>query len=228
MVRKCTPADEKIWVEMNREFMAYEYEDENMWESPLDKGDPAEVFRWILSEPEGGNALFMVEDGGCPIGFMNTVIFYSVWAHGKVLFLDDFFIREPYRGKGHGRAALAELAHTGLGAAAGAASGGGHQPQRGQVLSKRGLWPTGDQFVLQVFADRVKLRPKRPILALCPVLFLGKQYNGNERRRLHGSDQGGEIHCRAAKGKEFDAGGAGGTAGCQQQVRVPLGKRAFP
>ena len=40
---------------------------------------------------------------------MNTVIFYSVWAHGKVLFLDDFFIREPYRGKGYGRAALAEL-----------------------------------------------------------------------------------------------------------------------
>ena len=45
MVRRCTPADERIWVEMNREFMAYEYEDENVWESPLDKGDPAEVFR---------------------------------------------------------------------------------------------------------------------------------------------------------------------------------------
>ena len=109
MVRRCTPADERIWVEMNREFMAYEYEDENVWESPLDKGDPAEVFRRILSEPEGGSALFMVEDEGRPIGFMNTVIFYSVWAHGKVLFLDDFFIREPYRGKGYGRAALAEL-----------------------------------------------------------------------------------------------------------------------
>ena len=109
MVRRCTPADERIWVEMNREFMAYEYEDKNVWESPLDKGDPAEVFRRILSEPEGGSALFMVEDEGRPIGFMNTVIFYSVWAHGKVLFLDDFFIREPYRGKGYGRAALAEL-----------------------------------------------------------------------------------------------------------------------
>ena len=89
MVRRCTPADERIWVEMNREFMAYEYEDENVWESPLDKGDPAEVFRRILSEPEGGSALFMVEDEGRPIGFMNTVIFYSVWAHGKVLFLDE-------------------------------------------------------------------------------------------------------------------------------------------
>ena len=109
MVRKCTPADEKIWVEMNKEFMAYEYEDENVWESPLDKGDPAEVFRWILAEPDGGNALFIVEDQGRPIGFMNTVIFHSVWAHGKVLFLDDFFIREPYRGMGYGRAALADL-----------------------------------------------------------------------------------------------------------------------
>ena len=109
MVRKCAPADEKIWVEMNKEFMAYEYEDENVWESPLDKGDPAEVFRWILAEPDGGNALFIVEDQGRPIGFMNTVIFHSVWAHGKVLFLDDFFIREPYRGMGYGRAALADL-----------------------------------------------------------------------------------------------------------------------
>ncbi len=109
MVRKCTPADEKVWVEMNREFMAYEYEDENVWESPLDKGDPAEVFRWILAEPDGGNVLFIVEDQGQPIGFMNTVIFHSVWAHGRVLFLDDFFIRKPYRGKGYGRKALADL-----------------------------------------------------------------------------------------------------------------------
>ena len=108
-VRKCRSEDEGIWVELNREFMAYEYEEENVWESPLEKGDPAEIFRAVLSEPESANLLLMIENDGQPIGFMNTVIYYSIWAHGKVLFLDDFFIREPFRGRGCGRAALTEL-----------------------------------------------------------------------------------------------------------------------
>lgn len=108
-VRKCRLEDEGVWVKLNREFMAYEYEDENVWESPLEKGDPAEIFRAILQEPDGANLLLMVESDGYPIGFMNTVVFYSIWAHGKVLFLDDFFISEPYRGKGYGHAALTEL-----------------------------------------------------------------------------------------------------------------------
>ena len=46
--------------------------------------------------------------------------------------------------------------YTGLGAVAGAASGRGHQPQGGQVLSEGGLWPAGDQFVLQVSAEGIK------------------------------------------------------------------------
>lgn len=108
-VRKCRPEDEGIWAALNREFMAYEYEDENVWESPLEKGDPAEIFRAVLAEPNGATLLLMIERDGQPIGFMNTVVFYSVWAHGKVLFLDDFFIREPFRSKGYGRAALAAL-----------------------------------------------------------------------------------------------------------------------
>ena len=108
-VRKCRLEDESVWVKLNREFMAYEYEDENVWESPLEKGDPAEIFRAILLEPDGANLLLMVENDGHPIGFMNTVVFFSIWAHGKVLFLDDFFISEPYRSKGYGHAALTEL-----------------------------------------------------------------------------------------------------------------------
>lgn len=108
-VRLCRPEDEAIWTALNREFMTYEYEDENVWESPLEKGDPAEIFRAILARPDGANLLFMVELDGQPIGFMNTVAFQSVWAHGRVLFLDDFYLREAYRGRGNGRAALAAL-----------------------------------------------------------------------------------------------------------------------
>ena len=77
MIRKCCPEDEKIWVELNREFMAYEYADENVWESLLDKGDPAVIFRRIMAEPDGANLLFMLEENGQPIGFMNTVVFIA-------------------------------------------------------------------------------------------------------------------------------------------------------
>lgn len=53
--------------------------------------------------------MFFVEEDGKVIGFINTAYFYSVWAHGKVLFIDDFFILEEFRGKGYGVKALLEL-----------------------------------------------------------------------------------------------------------------------
>lgn len=109
MLRKCTLADEAIWKKLNEEFMDFEYEDDNVWENPRLKGDPAEVFREIVSNPNSPNLLYLVEENGEVIGFMNTAYFLSIWAHGKVLFLDDYFIREEYRGRGFGKKALSEL-----------------------------------------------------------------------------------------------------------------------
>lgn len=109
MVRRCTAADERAWAELNRQFMLCEYDEANVWESPLERGEPAEAFRRVMAQPDGPNMLFMIEEDGRPIGFMNTVGFYSIWAHGRALLLDDFFIVEPLRGQGRGRAALAEL-----------------------------------------------------------------------------------------------------------------------
>ena len=73
---------------------------------PADKGRSCRRFPRTKGEPDGANLLFMLEENGQPIGFMNTVVFYSVWAHGKVLFLDDFFIREPFREKAIGQLLL--------------------------------------------------------------------------------------------------------------------------
>lgn len=109
MIRACTQNDERDWVRLNQEFMEYEYQDENVWENPMEKGDMAEIFRRILEDESSPNRLFMVEEDGKAIGFMNTAWFFSIWAHGKVLFLDDFFITESCRGKGYGQKALAEL-----------------------------------------------------------------------------------------------------------------------
>ena len=43
------------------------------------------------------------------VGFMNIQCFYSIWSHGKVFFLDDFFIEENFRRKGYGEKALKDL-----------------------------------------------------------------------------------------------------------------------
>lgn len=109
MIRRCELSDEKVWVKLNQEFMAYEYEGENAWENPLDSGDLGADFRSILEDPSSGTHLLLVIREEEPIGFMNILCFYSVWSHGQVFALDDFFITEKFRGKGYGRQALTEL-----------------------------------------------------------------------------------------------------------------------
>ena len=109
MIRRCILSDKEKWCELNLEFMTFEYQDENVWENPIKKGDPGDVFEKIVKDEKSPSILFFVEEDGKVIGFINTAYFYSVWAHGKVLFIDDFFILEEFRGKGYGVKALLEL-----------------------------------------------------------------------------------------------------------------------
>lgn len=109
MIRRCILSDKEKWCELNLEFMAYEYEEENVWENPLKKGDPGDIFEEIIRDDKSPNILFFIEEGGDVVGFINTAYFTSVWAHGKVLFIDDFFILEKFRKKGYGKKALREL-----------------------------------------------------------------------------------------------------------------------
>ncbi|WYA66594.1 GNAT family N-acetyltransferase [Fusobacterium nucleatum] len=53
--------------------------------------------------------LFAIIEEEKMIGFMNIQCFYSIWSHGKVFFLDDFFIEENFRRKGYGEKALKDL-----------------------------------------------------------------------------------------------------------------------
>lgn len=109
MIRKCNLSDKEIWCKLNKEFMSYEYEEENVWEDPLKKGNPEIIFEQIVTDAHSPNRLYLIEENDAIIGFMNTAYFISVWAHGPVLFLDDFFITEAHRGKGYGSKALQEL-----------------------------------------------------------------------------------------------------------------------
>ena len=107
MIRKCTLEDKKDWVRLNKLFIEYEYKDENIWNSPLKFGNLEEDFELILNDTS--TILFAIIEEEKMLGFMNIQCFYSIWSHGKVFFLDDFFIEESFRGKGYGKKALKDL-----------------------------------------------------------------------------------------------------------------------
>ena len=107
MIRKCRLEDKKDWVKLNKQFIEYEYKDENVWNSPLKFGNLEEDFELILNDTS--TILFAIIEEEKMIGFMNIQCFYSVWSHGKVFFLDDFFIEENFREKGYGKKALKDL-----------------------------------------------------------------------------------------------------------------------
>ena len=107
MIRKCTLEDKKDWVRLNKLFIEFEYKDENIWNSPLKFGNLEEDFELILNDTS--TILFAIIEEEKMIGFMNIQCFYSIWSHGKVFFLDDFFIEENFRRKGYGEKALKDL-----------------------------------------------------------------------------------------------------------------------
>ena len=107
MIRKCTLEDKKDWIRLNKLFIEYEYKDENIWNSPLKFGNLEEDFELILNDTS--TILFAIIEEKKMIGFMNIQCFYSIWNHGKVFFLDDFFIEENFRRKGYGEKALKDL-----------------------------------------------------------------------------------------------------------------------
>ena len=107
MIRKCRLEDKKDWVKLNKQFIEYEYKDENVWNSPLKFGNLEEDFELILNDTS--TILFAIIEEEKMIGFMNIQYFYSIWSHGKVFFLDDFFIEESFRGRGYGEKALKSL-----------------------------------------------------------------------------------------------------------------------
>ena len=107
MIRKYTLEDKKDWIRLNKLFIEYEYKDENVWNSPLKFGNLEEDFELILNDTS--TILFAIIEEEKMIGFMNIQCFYSIWSHGKVFFLDDFFIEENFRRKGYGEKALKDL-----------------------------------------------------------------------------------------------------------------------
>ena len=81
MLRLAEMKDMTDWIRLNREFMDFEIQDNNLWNNIdlAENEELAEVFAEALKSPEN-IAIFMIEDGGKTIGFANLVKIFSVWS----------------------------------------------------------------------------------------------------------------------------------------------------
>ena len=108
--RLAAESDREVWIKLNREFMAEEIQDADLWNNTGETGDDqfTETFRQAR-ESEDLIRLMLFEENGKIIGFANLLIIFSVWSHGKALIIDDLYITKENRGKGYRRRALAYI-----------------------------------------------------------------------------------------------------------------------
>lgn len=102
--RLCNEKDCSIWIQMNREYMSDEVNDNELWNEAdhISNEEFRDVFMKGLRAPEQVKFILFEEDEE-PVGFANLGLFFSVWGHGKTMIVDDFYFMPGIRGKGHGR-----------------------------------------------------------------------------------------------------------------------------
>ncbi|MGI6767207.1 MAG: GNAT family N-acetyltransferase [Lentihominibacter sp.] len=105
--RSCEKSDCEVWILLNREFMAEEIQDEELWHGADQVSDEQfqDTFHAGLKASQQVGFLLFEEDD-IPVGFANLMIVFSVWTHGPALVIDDLYLRPDYRGKGYGRSAM--------------------------------------------------------------------------------------------------------------------------
>ncbi|MBR0456271.1 MAG: GNAT family N-acetyltransferase [Firmicutes bacterium] len=105
--RICGPRDCSVWVELNRAFMREEINDNEFWNEAdkLTLQEFRDLFMEGLEASEQVKFLLFEEDEE-PIGFANLMISFSVWSHGKAMFIDDLYFKSGERGRGNGKEAM--------------------------------------------------------------------------------------------------------------------------
>ena len=97
--RLASENDASVLLEMMREYYAY---DGHAFDP--DRGRVALLA--FLREPSFGRA-WLICDGSTPAGYIVLTLGYSLEYLGRAAFIDEFYLRENYRGKGWGKIALA-------------------------------------------------------------------------------------------------------------------------
>ena len=109
-IRKCEERDREAFISMNLMFMEAVRKEHVFWDNlkfPT-KNEMNSVFSEAMSMPYKIQ-IFMVENKGTPIGYVNTWIVYSIWSMGKSMIIDDLFIHPNYRNMGVGKLVMGYL-----------------------------------------------------------------------------------------------------------------------
>jgi GNAT superfamily N-acetyltransferase len=103
MVRTARPDDVPVILELIRELAAYEREPE-----AVEATD--ELVHAALFGPAPTAYAHVVEHDGRVAGFAVWFLNFSTWLGRPGIYLEDLYVRPEHRGRGYGRALLAELA----------------------------------------------------------------------------------------------------------------------
>lgn len=122
----------------------------------LPPGPAAAAFEQLLRDDRLGRA-WIVESEGREAGYMVLTLGYSMEYGGLRGFVDDFYVRPEFRGRGIGTAALAELrrACLDLGVRALVAEVGGSDGSAQAAYRKSGLADTGNILMALPLASPV-------------------------------------------------------------------------
>ncbi len=99
--RRAERSDIPVLVELMREF----YEESSF---PLDGDWSARAFDMLITEPAYG-AAWLIEYGRVPVGHVVLSVRFTMEFGGLSGYVDDLFVRSPYRRKGGASAGLDDL-----------------------------------------------------------------------------------------------------------------------
>lgn len=102
-IRFAEPGDLRVIIELIRALAAYEREPEAV------RLDPGELERHLFGDRRYAEVLLAEDEGGVQ-GFALFFHNFSTWEGKPGIYLEDLFVRPEARGRGYGRALLAELA----------------------------------------------------------------------------------------------------------------------
>lgn len=109
-IRPCTQFDKDMWIELNKEYMEFEANESIVWNyvKKASERDLDEVFDEAIRSKDV-ILLLMIEFDGYSVGFINVLKSFNVWSKGKILTIDDMYIKDEYRDQGLGTVALKYL-----------------------------------------------------------------------------------------------------------------------
>ena len=96
-VRAMTAADKEITIPMVLQF----------YQGPaVEHAVPIDIIEKVFADAVGDNPHlegFILEEDGQVVGFAYLTFFYACEVAGKVIMIEELFVKEEYRGKGYGQ-----------------------------------------------------------------------------------------------------------------------------